>query len=335
MPLFIFGSEKLSQFKILMPRLIFAVVLAFAATFVSDHHGGPTLLYALLFGMALNSLIEGSSAKPGVEYTSKSILRIGVALLGVRIGLDQISELGLNSTLVLVLAVIATIIAGVFLARLFGFDKRFGLLTGGATAICGASAALAISAAMPPSENKERATLFAVVAVTTLSTLAMIVYPSIALWMDMSPEESGFFIGGTIHDVAQVVGAGYSISPEAGDAATVAKLFRVAMLVPITLFVTTIFKQKSLNKVKAYLPPLFLLGFIFFTGLRSTGLLSDGVITQISDLSRWCLVTAIAAVGLKTSLRDVLQIGHQALILVVVETLIIAGIIIASIFLMR
>ncbi|MFD2206825.1 YeiH family protein [Kiloniella antarctica] len=335
MPILIYGTEKYSQFRTLMPGIILSVVLAFAATFISDHHGGPTLLYALLFGMSLNSLIEGSSAKPGIEFTGRSILRIGVALLGARIGLDQISQLGLNSTLVLIFAVITTIIAGVLLARLFGFDKRFGLLTGGSTAICGASAALAISAAMPPSENRERTTLFAVVAVTTLSTLAMILYPPFALWLNLSPEESGFFIGGTIHDVAQVVGAGYSISPEAGDSATVAKLFRVALLVPITLFVTTIFKQTSQNKVKAYLPPLFLIGFIAFTGLRSAGLLSDQIISQLSELSRWCLVTAIAAVGLKTSLRDVLQVGHQALILVVVETLIIAGIIIASIFLMR
>lgn len=335
MPVLVFGAEKYAQMKPLIPGVMLAVILAFAATFISDHHGGPTLLYALLFGMSLNSLIEGSSAKPGIEFTSKSVLRIGVALLGVRIGLDQITQLGITSTIILVIAVVVTIASGVLLARFFGFDKRFGLLTGGATAICGASAALAISAAMPASQNKERSTLFAVVAVTTLSTLAMILYPPLALWLEMTPEEAGFFIGGTIHDVAQVVGAGYSISPEAGDAATVAKLFRVALLVPITLFVMTIFKQTSTNKVKAYLPPLFLIGFIAFTGLRSTGVLSDFWITQLSELSRWCLIAAIAAVGLKTSLRDVLQIGHQALILVVVETIIIAGLIIGSIYLIH
>ena len=335
MPVLVFGAEKYAQMKPLIPGVMLAVILAFAATFISDHHGGPTLLYALLFGMSLNSLIEGSSAKPGIEFTSKSLLRIGVALLGVRIGLDQITQLGITSTIILVIAVVVTIASGVLLARFFGFDKRFGLLTGGATAICGASAALAISAAMPASQNKERSTLFAVVAVTTLSTLAMILYPPLALWLEMTPEESGFFIGGTIHDVAQVVGAGYSISPEAGDAATVAKLFRVALLVPITLFVMTIFKQTSTNKIKAYLPPLFLIGFIAFTGLRSTGVLSDFWITQLSELSRWCLIAAIAAVGLKTSLRDVLQIGHQALILVVVETIIIAGLIIGSIYLIH
>ncbi len=335
MPILSTGNEKYAQTKILMPGILLAVILSFAATFISDHHGGPTLLYALLFGMSLNSLIEGSPAKPGIEFTSKYVLRIGVALLGVRIGLDQISQLGLTSASILVIAVIITIISGVLLAKFFGFDKRFGLLTGGATAICGASAALAISAAMPASPTKERSTLFAVVAVTTLSTLAMILYPPLALWLGMTSTEAGFFIGGTIHDVAQVVGAGYSISPEAGDAATVAKLFRVALLIPITLFVTTIFKQTSSNKIKAYLPPLFLVGFVFFTSLRSIGVLPEIVITQLSELSRWCLITAIAAVGLKTSLRDVLQIGHQALILVVIETAVIAGLILGSVYLIH
>ncbi|WP_020592923.1 YeiH family protein [Kiloniella laminariae] len=335
MPFLASGAARFPLITGRIPGIILALVLAFAATFISDHHGGPTLLYALLLGMSLNSLIEGSSAKAGIDYTSRSILRIGVALLGIRIGFEQIVQLGLNPALILVLAVVVTIIAGVLLAGFFGFNKRFGLLTGGATAICGASAALAISAAMPSSEDSERTTLFAVVAVTTLSTIAMVLYPPVALWLGMSDTEAGFFLGGTIHDVAQVVGAGYSISPEAGDAATVAKLFRVALLIPIALLVTAIFRQAGPAKASTYLPPLFLIGFVFFTGLRSTGLLPDLIISGLSELSRWCLVTAIAAVGLKTSLRDVLKIGHQALFLVVIETFIIAGLIIASVFFLR
>ena len=112
-----------------------------------------------------------------------------------------------------------------------GFTRSFGLLSGGATAICGASAAMAISAALPPHPLKERATLFTIVGVSTLSTVAMIAYPIIAAAVGLDGVHAGMFIGGTIHDVAQVVGAGYAISPEAGDAATLVKLMRVkAML---------------------------------------------------------------------------------------------------------
>ena len=124
-----------------------------------------------------------------------------------------------------------------------GLDRRgaiarlqqlFGFLTGGATAICGASAALALSAALPAHPGKEKATTFTVIGVSTLSTLAMILYPMLAsLQLDLSPVAAGVFIGGSIHEVAQVVGAGYSMSRETGDVATVVKLMRVAMLLPV------------------------------------------------------------------------------------------------------
>ena len=114
-----------------------------------------------------------------------------------------------------------------------GFDPKFGLLSGGATAICGASAAMAISAALPHHPLKERATLFTIIGVSTLSTIAMMLYPAIAKLIGLDDLHAGIFIGATIHDVAQVVGAGYAISPEAGDTATVVKLMRVAMLLPV------------------------------------------------------------------------------------------------------
>jgi uncharacterized membrane protein YadS len=116
-----------------------------------------------------------------------------------------------------------------------GIQSEFGLLSGGATAICGASAAMAISAALPSHPLKERATLFTIIGVSTLSTVAMILYPAITQLMGFDDLHSGIFIGATIHDVAQVVGAGYAISPEAGDTATVVKLMRVAMLLPVII----------------------------------------------------------------------------------------------------
>ena len=94
---------------------------------------------------------------------------------------------------------------------------------------------MAMSAALPPHPLKERATLFTIVGVSTLSTVAMIAYPIIADAVGLDGVHAGMFIGGTIHDVAQVVGAGYAISPEAGDAATLVKLMRVAMLLPVIL----------------------------------------------------------------------------------------------------
>ena len=113
-------------------------------------------------------------------------------------------------------AIFTTIILGVILARVFGLQKRFGALTGGSVAICGASAALAISSIMPNSEHKERDTLLTVIGVTAMSTIAMILYPIIVNYLEFDAHNAGVFLGGTIHDVAQVVGAGYSVSPETG-----------------------------------------------------------------------------------------------------------------------
>ena len=126
------------------------------------------------------------------------------------------------------LGVVLTIAFGILLARLLGFGVHFGLLTGGAVAICGASAALALAAALPAHPQKERAAAFTVIGVSLLSTVAMMLYRWLVHWLGFDAHAAGVFLGGTIHDVAQVVGAGYSVSQEAGDTATVVKLLRVA-----------------------------------------------------------------------------------------------------------
>ena len=215
------------------PGTLVSAVVAVAAMALGAHYGAPVMLFALLLGMALNFLSHEGKSAAGIEFTARQVLRLGVALLGLRITVAQVAALGWAPVLMVLVAVAATILVGIVLARLMGFRMFFGLLTGGAVAICGASAALALSAAMPAHPLKERATLFTVIGVSTLSTLAMVLYPVLTQALGMAPVQAGFFIGGTIHDVAQVVGAGYSLSHDAGDAATLIKLMRVAMLLPV------------------------------------------------------------------------------------------------------
>ncbi|MEM6491778.1 MAG: putative sulfate exporter family transporter, partial [Pseudomonadota bacterium] len=225
----------------LWPGLLTAGLIAAAAQFVADFSGGPALLFALLLGMAMHFAGEDSRVRPGVDAASKTILRIGVMLLGARIGADEIIALGWGPLLLVGAAVFATIGFGVAAARAIGLDRSQGLLTGGATAICGASAALAISAVLPNRPTQDRDTLFAVVAVTSLSTIAMIAYPALVQAIGLSDRAAGVFLGGAIHDVAQVVGAGYIVSVEAGDAAVLTKLFRVALLAPIVIAIAIAF----------------------------------------------------------------------------------------------
>ncbi len=157
--------------------------------------------------------------------------------------------MGWQPLLLVVVSVTLTIAVSMVAARLFGFRGLFGLLTGGATAICGASAALALAAALPGHPLKERATLFTVIGVSALSTMAMIAYPMIVHALGLNPVQAGIFLGGTIHDVAQVVGAGYSISRETGDAATLVKLMRVSMLLPVIVFAVLVSRRAGQGEV--------------------------------------------------------------------------------------
>jgi uncharacterized integral membrane protein (TIGR00698 family) len=265
------AATWLTTGRALFPGILASAVLAAAAAFLSQHYGAPVMLLALLLGMAMNFLSDEGACVPGVEFTARTVLRIGVALLGLRITLLQIAALGWQPVALVMLSVALTIGTAIVAARLLGFRAGFGLLSGGATAICGASAALAIAAALPNHPLKERATLFTVLGVSALSTFAMIVYPMLAQVTGLDTREADIFLGATIHDVAQVVGAGYSMSAETGDVATVVKLLRVAMLLPV-IVITVVSYRRSGAEPGAKRPPLlpgFAIVFVALVALNS------------------------------------------------------------------
>jgi uncharacterized integral membrane protein (TIGR00698 family) len=305
------------------PGILMCVTIAAAAQLLSQHYGAPQMLFALLLGMAFHFLTEEGACVTGVEFSSKTLLRFGVALLGLRITFEEVADLGLDTVALLAGGVVLTLLFGIGASKVMGRHTRFGTLTGGAVAICGASAALAIAAILPKSESGERDTIFTVIAVTTFSTVAMVIYPLLAAYLGLNDRTSGIFLGGTIHDVAQVVGAGYTISDEAGDIATVTKLFRVAMLVPVVLVLSVIFRSQNKSAGRAPLP-LFIVGFCVLVALNSTGMVPAAVHEFLVDLSRWCLVTAIAALGIKTSLKAMMTIGYQPVVVVLMESVFIA-----------
>lgn len=317
----------------LFPGLLVCITIATAAQFLSEHYSAPQMLFALLLGLAFHFLSEDPKTVPGVEIAASTVLKTGIALLGFRITFGEIGELDPRIVVMIGLGIAATIVAGIGLSYLLGRRVRFGVLTGVAVSICGASAALAISAVLPASETKERDTLFTVVTVTTFSTVAMVVYPILASAIGMADDVAGIFMGATIHDVAQVVGAGYSISPAAGDAATVFKLFRVALLVPVVLLFMILFKSRSSGgTLPAF--PLFIIGFCISVLLNSFNVLPNALVEQLVVVSRWCLVTGIVAIGIKTSLKMLGSIGYTALVLILAETLFIAAWMLAALHLL-
>ena len=307
------------------PGFAVSVLVAATAQFLSEHYGAPAMLLALLLGLALNFLAEeGTRTAPGVALTARTILRLGVALLGVRISVSMLAALGWPMILLVITGVVATILFALGAARLFGRKWRFALLTGGSVAICGASAAMAIAAVLPRHERSERDLVFTVLAVTVLSTVAMVIYPMLSGWFGYDERTAGVFLGGTLHDVAQVVGAGFSIGQEAGDTATLVKLIRVSMLAPVVLVFSLIIRSQGLaDTAGGARPPLlpgFVIGFLVLAALNSLGLIPTLVADVAADLSRWCLLVAIAAVGIKTSLARMLEVGPTAIALLVLET---------------
>lgn len=327
---------QLPDWPVIWPGVLTAITIALAATFVAEHQGGPQLLYALFFGMAFNFAANGEKVKAGIDFASRQILRFGVALLGARITFEQISGLGTVPILMVIGGVVLTIIFGAVLGRLLGRPRIEGLLTGGAVAICGASAALAISAVMPKTEENQRFTLFTVVGVTTLSTLAMIAYPTIVRALDLDAGAASVFLGGTIHDVAQVVAAGYMISPEVGDGATFVKLLRVAMLLPVVLVFSMLFRIGGSDRgARPPLLPGFLVGFALLVVINSFGIIPKVAVDVFSGLSRWCLVVAIAALGVKTSLQQLASLGWRPVLMLAADTVFLAGLILGGLLLLR
>ena len=312
--------------RTLFPGVLACAVVAAASTFLSQHYGAPVMLFALILGMAMNFLSTDGACKPGIEFTARQVLRWGVALLGLRITVAQVAALGWHPVLLVLLSVVLTIGVSMVVAKLMGFQTLFGLLSGGATAICGASAALALAAALPSHPQKERATLFTVVGVSALSTLAMIVYPMIARAVGFDERGAGVFLGATIHDVAQVVGAGYSMSKETGDIATVVKLMRVAMLLPVIVFAVMCARAggKEAGGKRPPLLPWFAVAFALLVAINSTGWLPKALADAGSDFSRWFLVAAIAGIGMKTQLKDLVTVGIKPVALMIGETVFLA-----------
>lgn len=318
-------KEQLSAYKNLkqyFPGILVCLIVTLAALFVSSYYTVPVMLMALLMGMSLHFLSQEMPTKLGVQYTSQSILRLGVVLIGARIFFEDFIALGIEGVGLVIFATALVMIGSLCLTRIFNLQREQGLLIGGATAICGASAALAISSVLPKTETLEKNTLLAVIGVTAMGTFAMIIYPVMIGFFGFDDDQSGILIGGTIHDVSQVVGAGYSISSEAGDTAILIKLMRVFLLIPVLLIIAYVLKTNTQGNKKAKLPiPLFLSGFFALMVLNSLHIVPETLQALFEQLSKLCLIMAVAAVGMKTSLKTLFYLGWKPFLLIFLDTL--------------
>ena len=307
--------------------IVISVAIALAGMLISYVVGGPAVLYAMMIGLAFHFLSENPRIRPGMEFCIGPVLRTGVALLGVRITAEELSHLTPLTLTVIVGGVFATIAFSVLLRRLVGMGKGDSALVGGSVAICGASAAIALSLVMDKKQLKEQTLLAVLVVVTVISTVAMLLYPLILEFTPLSGSVAGLVLGGSIHDVSQVVGAGAMMGEDALATATMTKMLRVAMLVPMILIFAFAFKPqaeegngepKKFNLMRVI--PKFLIAFVILAVVNVMGYIPKQAASYLVDISHFCVLVAIAALGMKTSLSRLRSAGVQVLYLMTVDT---------------
>ena len=296
----------------------------------------PPLILTLVIGMALQPLSTRPILKPGLEFAGRTLLRVGVALLGARLTLGQLVEGGALPVLIALAAVACTIAFGAWAARFFGLSRDFGLLTGCATGVCGAAAAMAASAVLPKHENSDRDLAFTVMGGNFLSTVVIVLYPPLQQALGYSLFEMGVFLGGAIHDVAQVAGAGQTMGPQVLSDAVITKLLRVAFLLPaIASIAWWVSKSGGPARATRPSPPVFLFGFLALAGLNSLGVVPADIRAAVGQISSFLIVTAIAALGMKTSLLALARIGIGPVLLLISETAFICLLVIGLIYGLR
>lgn len=312
-----------------------ALLIGIVALFASAHSAVPATLFALVCGILLSFLYsKHHQLQRGVQWSSGFVLRVGVALLGLRIAFGDVAALGWGVLAMIGLAIITVILIGVLGARLLGLRSTFGVLSGGAVSICGASAAMALHSVLPKHQHSERDLNFALIGITAFSTLEMVVYPFLAQGLGLNAVQTGLFLGGTIHDVAQTAGAGFAVSDEVGEVAVLTKMIRVSFLVPVVLAVALLFRAQAGDANKHMPAPAFLIVFFAFM-LANSVLPLPVVLTDMAGLiSKVALITAMAAIGLKSDLRGLFAMGVAPIALISSQVLLMSLLVFGFVFIL-
>ena len=307
-----------------LPGAFITAIAALAAAWLADHYAAPLVLMGLLIGLAMSFLSQDKRTHAGLDLMSQTALRIGIVFVGARITAGQLAELGPLPFALLVLIMLAVIIATVASARLFGQDRHSALLAGGATAICGASAALALYSLIGDKRVDQARFTLTLVGITVASALAMTLYPILAAELGLSDQQAGFLIGASIHDVAQAIGGGFSFSAPAGEVATIVKLTRVALLAPMLMLVGLWLARSGEADARTRIPlrlPWFILGFLAVASINSLVAIPKPVQSAANTAAQALLLLAIVATAMKARLHLLLDQGWRSFAPIVVATL--------------
>lgn len=289
------------------------------------------LIIGIILGMLYANSLRNRLPEtwvPGILFSSKQLLRIGIILYGFRLTFQNIVDVGFPAILVDAAVVTVTIVGGVFIGRLLKMDKDVALLTSIGSGICGAAAILGAEATI---KSKPFKTAVAVSTVVIFGTVSMFLYPVLYRngILGLSSEQMGLYTGATLHEVAHVVGAGNAMGKEISDVAIIVKMIRVIMLVPVLLVLSYLISlarrklqpeagNESSEASGKITIPWFALGFLAVIGFNSFGLLPVGLVGFINNVDTFLLTMAMTALGAETSIEKFKRAGAKPFILALI-----------------
>jgi uncharacterized integral membrane protein (TIGR00698 family) len=298
------------------PGLTICAVASGAAAWLSDHYDVPVILLGLLIGLSLNFAARDPRTHRGLDLASQQFLRIGIVLLGFQVSTAQIMALGIGPFGALLAIMAIALAAGLIGARLSRQSRYAGLLAGGATAICGASAALALYGVIGKDRLGQAEFALTLVGVSMASALAMSLYPVIAAQLELTDAQAGYLIGASIHDVGQAIGGAYDFSDAAGAYATIVKLARVTMLAPVVLL-ASLWIGPAASETQRPLwrrlsVPWFITLFLAVVAVNSALTLPVAAATTSLTASKALLLLAVTATAMRSRTDLLLGLGWRA-----------------------
>lgn len=293
--------------------ITFASLYIASFDFMLHYHISP-LIIGVVLGILASSLYRNSqhSCEKGVTFSAKKLLRLGIILYGFRVSLDGIMSVGLSGTLISISVVVGILVLGTLIGtKVFKLDKELALLVSGGSAICGAAAVLALESSIKSQPYKG---IIAVGSVVVFGLLSMFLYPLVYAVSELGLNEIqwGVYVGVTLHEVANVVGAGSGISPEVEKIAVIIKMIRVLLLIPVLLVIPLLFASTQSGAKRNLHIPWFAFGFLGVVLINSVFELPEWLISSGEIASTFLLVMAMSALGLQIDFKKFLDSGGKA-----------------------
>lgn len=306
-------THQVRRVLAILPGLLMASVVAASAYWLRELPGMAAfspLILAILIGTAFHNLVgTPATAKPGVAFSMRRLLRFGIILLGFQLTVSQIIEVGQRGFLIIAATLAATFLFTVWMGRVLGVERKLAQLIAAGTSICGASAVIATNTV---TNGDDEDVAYAVACVTIFGSVAMFAYPLLPALLHLDPHAFGLWSGASIYEIAQVVAAAFQYGKTAGEFGTIAKLSRVMLLAPVVIALGWIASRRTAyRKSDSSRPPMpwFVLGFVALVGLNSLITIPFADRSEITAVTSFLLSVALAAMGLETDIRKLTARG--------------------------